>query len=88
MKRDRAQRFGKLVSKPDETTEGRYIPWASTQSPGSVKQVVFHDDSRRYTFKMILLLKVVVFEFWRCAENISPDFEREKLSAGQLQRIT
>ena len=47
VKRDRSQRFGKLISQEDAISEGQYMPWARTQSPGSVKQVVFHADSRR-----------------------------------------
>ncbi len=47
VKKERDQRFGKLISQPDDTVDGRYLPWAATQKPGSVKQVVFHADSRR-----------------------------------------
>jgi len=43
----REERFGNLVSKPDEIKKGQYVPWARFQKPGAVKEVTFHAESRR-----------------------------------------
>mmetsp|Transcript_36824 Transcript_36824/g.73807 ORF Transcript_36824/g.73807 Transcript_36824/m.73807 type:complete len:225 (-) Transcript_36824:16-690(-) len=45
--RDRSQRFGKLVSQPDTVEEGQYVPWASKQKIGSVKEIKFDAESRK-----------------------------------------
>jgi hypothetical protein len=52
----RDERFGNLVSKPDEVTAGHYVPWARKQKPGSVKEITFNDDSRRFVVKLFVSL--------------------------------
>mmetsp|Transcript_44243 Transcript_44243/g.139577 ORF Transcript_44243/g.139577 Transcript_44243/m.139577 type:complete len:218 (+) Transcript_44243:3-656(+) len=41
------KRFGKLVSEADKVQKGHYIPWARSQKPGSVKEIVFNPQSRK-----------------------------------------
>jgi len=46
IRKERNQRFGKLVSEGDTVRDGKYIPWAAAQAPGSVKEVTFNAESR------------------------------------------
>ena len=46
IKKERSQRFGKLVSEGDTVKDGKYIPWAAAQAPGSVREVTFNAESR------------------------------------------
>lgn len=46
IRKDRNQRYGKLVSEGDTIKDGKYIPWARDQAPGSVKEVTFNSESR------------------------------------------
>ena len=46
VRKDRTQRFGKLVNEKDQIEHGQYIPWARAQTPGSVKEVQFNAESR------------------------------------------
>jgi hypothetical protein len=46
VRKDKTQRFGKLVNEKDQIEHGRYIPWARAQTPGSVKEVQFNAESR------------------------------------------
>jgi hypothetical protein len=46
VRKDRGQRFGKLKSEADKMENGKYIPWASAQAPGSVKEVTFNAEGR------------------------------------------
>ncbi len=45
--KQKKEKFGKIVSQPDKISKGKYIPWARSQVPGSVKEVTFHAESRR-----------------------------------------
>ena len=46
IRKERSQRFGKLVSEGDTVKDGKYIPWAAAQAPGSVREVTFNAESR------------------------------------------
>ena len=46
VRKDRSHRFGKLVSEADQMENGKYIPWARAQAPGSVKEVTFNAEGR------------------------------------------
>lgn len=46
VRKDRNQRYGKLVSEADQIENGKYIPWARAQAPGSVKEVTFNTEGR------------------------------------------
>jgi hypothetical protein len=46
IRKERSQRFGKLVSESDTVKDGKYMPWAAAQAPGSVREVTFNAESR------------------------------------------
>jgi len=71
---------GKLVSMPDAYEEGKYVPWARGQKIGSVKEVVFDAEGRKYVPNTAVCVVPCFFLCW----DLKTVFPCEQRISGRL----